>query len=260
MSDDLTMIANDREIGGWQSIRITRGIERMPSDFAVQMTERWPGEAQGYFDVIQAGDAVAVKLGGDLVLTGYVDRFVPTYSANQHSISVTGRSKCLDLLDCSADWPNGQLANVTTIDLAKKLAAPYGISVLLQATDNYIVPQYNVCFGESAFSIIEFHCRYTALLAYDNPDGNLVLARAGTTQAASGFSEGVNVQRASMAYAMDQRFAEYRIVRQTLNVLNDTGQGGFLIKSITDSNVRKPRLKYIVSDGGPDPTAIQRIQ
>ena len=262
MADDLTLVANGREIGGWQSIRVTRGIERMPSDFSVKMTERWPGETLGYFDVIQAGDAAVIHLGNDPVLTGYVDRFVPTYSAQQHSIMVSGRSKCQDLVDCSAEWPGGQFANVTTHDLATKLATPYGISVILQTSDSYIVPQFNLCFGESAYEIIEYNCRYTALLAYDNPDGNLVLARAGTTQAASGFTEGVNVQQASMAYTMDQRFSDYQILRQSIDVLHDLGDGGNLIWSIKDPNVSRHRLKYIVSDGGvtTKDAAIQRVE
>ena len=262
MIDDLVMVCNSREIGGWQSIRVTRGIERVPSDFAVRMTESWPGQAQGYFDVIQAGDPVQIKLGKDLAMTGYVDRFIPSYAPAQHTIYVSGRSKCQDLVDCSAEWPNGQIVNSTTFDLATKLAEPYGINVVLSGDDTYIVPQYNVSYGETPYSIIEFHCRYTALLAYDTPDGNLLLTRAGTKKAASGFTEGVNVQQATMSYSMDQRFSDYRIMWLSLDTLRDAGNGGNLIHEIKDSNVPRHRLRYLVSDGAL-PTAeaaVQRIE
>ena len=73
------------------------------------------------------------------------------------------------------------------------------------------IPQFNLMIGESAFEVIERVGRYRGLLAYDQPDGSLILAQVGATQAASGFTEGENVQEATLTWSMDQRFSDYDV-------------------------------------------------
>ncbi|MEW9584911.1 phage baseplate assembly protein [Paraburkholderia sp. DGU8] len=42
MSDDVSLTVNRSTVAGWTSVRITRGMERIPSDFDISMTERFP--------------------------------------------------------------------------------------------------------------------------------------------------------------------------------------------------------------------------
>ncbi|MEO6920526.1 MAG: phage baseplate assembly protein [Collimonas sp.] len=248
MDDDLTLTINDRVMAGWTDIRVTRGIERCPSDFDIGLTELYPGDASAF--VVQEGDSCQVKIGGDLVITGYVDRFIPSVSEGQHAIRVVGRSKCADLVDCSAEWPGGQISGSSVLGVAQKLAHPYGISVSATADVGLPIPQFNLNLGETPFDIIEHICRYSALLAYDDTDGNLVLSRVGTVQAGSGFTLGENVQSASIAYSMDQRFSEYKAFIQSMDVTSDLGDLGNLIAIATDANVLRPRRRFIIAESG----------
>jgi prophage tail gpP-like protein len=59
MIDDLTLIVGGRQISGWTSVRVTRGIERCPSDFEVEMTELYPDEASAF--VIQPGGHYRIR-------------------------------------------------------------------------------------------------------------------------------------------------------------------------------------------------------
>lgn len=253
MADELTLKIGGRSLSGWTQVRLSRGIEHCPSDFEISMTELYPGEAAAL--VVQPGDSCTVTLGQDLVLTGYVDRVHYGISAGQHVITVIGRSKCADLVDCSAEWPGGQISGSDALGIAQKLAKPYGIEVSAPGSTGVRVEQFNLMLGETAFEIIDRVCRYGALLAYDLPDGNLVLAQAAKVSAGSGFTQGVNVQSASMSYSMDQRFSEYRCVMQSMDVLMDTGEGGNLLAIASDPGVLRHRARYIVSEapsGGQD--------
>jgi len=253
MADELTLAIGGRQLTGWSQVRFSRGIERCPSDFEISLTERYPGEAEAF--VVQPGDACTVSLGDDLVMTGYVDRVAYGISAGQHTVIVVGRSKCADLVDCSAEWPGGQISGSDALGIAQKLAAPYGITVSAPGSTGVRVEQFNLMVGETAFEIIERVCRYGALLAYDQPDGNLVLAQAAQESAASGFTQGVNVQSATMTYSSDQRFAEYRCFMQSMDVLGDIGEGGNLLAVAKDPGVLRHRARYIVSEapgGGQD--------
>jgi prophage tail gpP-like protein len=253
MSDDLTLTVGNQTISGWLEVRVTRGIERCPSDFEIELTERFPGEADGVS--VKPVDACVVKLGDDPVITGFIDRTGYAISAAQHTLSVSGRGKCADLVDCSAEWPGGQISGADALEIATKLAKPYGITVSAPGSTGVRVQTFNLMIGESAFDVIERVCRFGALLAYELPDGSLVLAQAGKEKAASGFTQGVNVQTAGITYSSDQRFSQYECFLQSMDVLADAGEGGNLLANAADPGIERHRLKYIVTEapgGGVD--------
>lgn len=247
--DDVTLTVGSQIIGGWQRIRITRSIERLPMDFDIELTENFPGQLS--LVTITPQQLCEVRIGGDLVCTGYVDRYNPRISHGQHSIAVTGRSKCQDLVDCSAEWPGGQISGTSAADIASKLAAPYGllVTVLQDPSTLPAIPQFNLNPGESASDIIERITRYSNLLYYDDVDGNLILSQVDEkTMAASGFTEGINVEDASAMFTADQRFRDYLVTNQATAVLQDVGEGWSLIASSTDAEVIRNRKKIMISE------------
>ncbi|MFM0243780.1 phage baseplate assembly protein [Paraburkholderia sediminicola] len=284
MSDDLTLrlstctinpnaapgqptytTSNSRSITGWLSVRVSRGIERCPSDFDVSFTEPFPAVN----DVVaNPGDFCQVLLGSDVVLTGFVDRYLPSYGKNEHVIRITGRSLCQDLVDCAAHWTGMQFVSQPILTIAQQLCAVYGVKVALApgAIQGAPIAQLNIMVGESIYAVLERLCRFRGLLLYDQPDGSLLLAsggtQAGTTAsaigtatAASGFQEGVNVLTASAMYGMDGRFSQYDAVRQGLDTCQDVGDGGNLIATVHDPSVTRFRYRAIVSEsvlGGQD--------
>lgn len=262
MADDLSLKVAGRQISGWTAVKVTAGIERCPRSFDIQLTERFPGESGSL--VVQPGDPCQVLLGADQVINGYIDRFIPSIAGNQHAIRIIGRGKCQDLVDCAAEWPNSQISGSSVLGIAQKLAQPYGITVSADPTVDLgaPIPQFNIILTESAFEIIEKICRYRALLAYEGTDGNLVLSRVGTSKAASGFVQGENIQAASVTYAIDQRFSDYAAFLMSMDVLHDLGNGGNLLSTATDPNVKRHRKHVIIAEaggGGADVT-IQRVK
>jgi prophage tail gpP-like protein len=247
-SDDLTLVAGGRELSGWTRVRVTRGIERCPSDFQIEMTEKYPGQP---FDItVQPGDTCQVVIGNDLVITGYIDKVSPAFAPESHSITISGRSKCEDLVDCAAEWPGGQILGSSVLDIAQKLAQVYGITVSCTGAVGAGIPQFNLLLGETGYQVIERICRYRALLPYDGTDGNLILGAVGTTQAASGFAEGINVERARVVFSMDQRFSEYVAFLQSVDVFTDTGNGGNLLGMANDHGVPRHRRRVIIAEAG----------
>lgn len=221
--DDLIIEVNGQKVQGWESVRVTRGIERVPADFEIKMTERFPGELAPM--VIDAGDACVVYLGADRVITGYVDAVMPAIRGTTHEVMVRGRSKSADLVDCAAEWPGGQIQGTSALDVTKKLAAPYGVTVRALTEDlGPQIPQFTLILGETAFEIIERTCRYARLLAYDDTNGDLLLNQVSETRAASGFEEGVNVEAASAMQRMDIRYSEYVAYLVSIDNFNDFAQ------------------------------------
>lgn len=245
---ELTLKVGGQTIGGWTDVRVTRGIERCPNDFDIAFTELYPGDAAAV--VVVPGQPCQVCIGDDPVITGYVDRFSPSLTGDTHALRITGRGKCQDLVDCSAEWDGGQITNVTPLQLAQKLAAPYGITATALKNVSEVTPQFNIMLGETAYEIIERVCRWQQLLAYEGTDGNLVLAQTGTDTHNSGLVQGQNIEAASAAYTMNERYSVYAVFLQSMEVHGDVGAGGNLLGVATDPNVLRHRYKYMVAEAG----------
>lgn len=205
--DQVSLLINGKRIMGWDSIRITRGIERFPSDFELSLMDYYPATDEQ--QLVKAGDPCEVLIGEDKVITGYIDSWNPAINKSQHQVNVSGRGKCQDLVDCSAKWPNNVISQSNALQIAQKLASWYDISVSSDIGQLQNIPQFTLNWGESSQQVIERTSRWSALLYYELPDGNLFLTRAGTDIAASGVSQGVNIEEANYSDSMANRFSDY---------------------------------------------------
>ncbi|EKN5071354.1 phage baseplate assembly protein [Yersinia enterocolitica] len=225
LSDDLTLEVGGRAITGWSKVQVTRSIEKLPSSFELSLMDRYP--ASGGQQWVNPGDSCVVKLGNDAVLTGYIDSWDNKISGTTHEVTAKGRGKCQDLVDCSAEWPNSVISQSTVLQIAQKLAAPYGINVTSDITDMAVVPKFTLNWGETAQAVIEHVTRWAALLYYDQPDGHLYLTRVGSRKAASGVAQGINILSANLHTDTHQRFVDYTGVSLSSNsVARRSASGG----------------------------------
>lgn len=266
----VTLQAGGISITGWEGVRITRGLDQVPSDFDIILTEAYPGQASSI--VITPGDPCTVQIGSDTVITGYIDRYMPSFDAHSHDVRIMGRSKCEDIVDCSItpDVLNGgSMTTGSLVSLAQQLCQKYGVTV--KSLTGGQVPlsasgggplTFNAVLTETPYEIIERIARYASVLVYDDTDGNLVLANVGTSTHASGFQQGVNVEGASVSYSMDQRYQTYLPTLQSTNLFGTQGQGGVTYPPAKDSGVKRFRELIVVSEqfAFSDQFATLRIQ
>lgn len=248
MEEAIKLRLNNVELSGWTRLRVTQGIERCPSDFELEMTELFPGQAQDI--IVSPGDECVLLLNDASVITGFVDRVVPSISADGHEIRVTGRGRCQDLVDCAAVWPNYQMSNVTAYSMAQQLAAKYAVNVKCDVENLLVIPQINILPGESTFDIVERTARYSALLVYEGADGSLVLARSGTEAMTSGVQEGINLEAATVERSMDRRFSEIVVMLTGTNNVQDLrsiNDPHFIAK---DPNVPRFRRRVVIAECG----------
>jgi prophage tail gpP-like protein len=273
--DDLTLIVQPALGGqqtaftGWTSIRVTRGIERCPSDFEIIATERNPLEPTVL--QIYPGDQCQILLGSDLVLTGYIDQVMPSIGPSSHSIKIVGRSKCADLVDCSAMFSTFQMNNTNPVQLATMLCQPFGITVeAIGDIGNTSIPLFAVILTETPMEIIERISRYAALLAYDDTNGDLILTRVGSTTMQSGFAQGQNIQSAGAAFTMNERYSTVSaallstefLLGETAPADQATALNDDTLGSATDPGVLRHRpLLIIAEQNDPNFTITkQRVQ
>jgi prophage tail gpP-like protein len=247
MSDDLTLTVGGSQLSGWTDVSLTRVLLGMPNSFRIAATD--PSPLASAAQLVQAGQACSVQLGADTVITGYIDAVEAFYGPGGSGIAIEGRGKCQDLVDCSAEWPNSQVSGTSALDIATKLAAVYGITVKNNGPAGPAIPQFNINIGDTPQDIIERVTRLAALLYYEDQNGNLVLDQAGSTQAASGFTEGVNIERLRYRQSMNERYSDYWA---SMLSVNTTGlfenNDGLFFGHVQDPNVKRHRTLYLVAE------------
>lgn len=130
--DRLTLNVAGVEFAGWTACAVTAGIETAARSFSVRATVRYPGESNPLR--IAPGMPCAVLLGDELVINGWIDAVAPKQDADTSEITVTGRSRTADLVDCSCLDKPGQFAGMKAEEIAAALAKPYGVDVVAEVS------------------------------------------------------------------------------------------------------------------------------
>ena len=245
--NDITLIVGGQELGGWEDVEVTLRVEGFSNSFAVSVSAK-PGLTA------KAGDRCVVLMGSDQVIVGYVDRDSESADAESHKISLVGRGMTQDLVDCSAEWDGGQIADSDALQIATKLAQPYGIAVELGegASAGPKVPQFNVNYSETAAEIIQRVARNAGLVAYEDSKGKLILAGVGTKTAKSGIAYGKNVLAFNVENSVDARFSDYICMYFSVDPFQDIPGSNYFYQ-VNDLNVKRHRqLDIFVESGAVD--------
>lgn len=113
---------------GWHAVSVLRGLEQAAASFSCSLSERTT-DAPWEPWVLRPGAPCSIYLDGELVITGYIDTYAPRFDANSHGVEIRGRSKTADFIDGAAIVAGGQFKNLGILEIAQRLAKPFGLTV-----------------------------------------------------------------------------------------------------------------------------------
>ena len=267
VSDRVTLSVEGKDHGGWKSVRIEAGIERQARSFEVAVTDKWPGSATETARRIKPGDAVEVKIGKDLVCTGYVDATPIDYSSDSITIMIRGRSKTGDLVDCSADNPSekGQFKGLKAEAIAAKIAKQYGLKVQVEADTGAAIADHQVQQGETAFESLDRLARQRQIIISDNGAGDVVLLSPGSGgKAKSTLELGVNILSASAGFDYSEVYSKYKVKGQRSRGgddadWDDNSAAGLSSQGeATDNSLKRQRVLVVRQSGQADAGTCQK--
>ena len=256
-ADRLSLTVAGKVHEGWTEVRLTRGIERLAADLTLAVTER--RRAVGKPWVIRPGDACEVRIGGDLVITGWVDTYAPSLDATGHRVEIAVRSRTADLADCAAIVPGGRLAGLDLVQLARTLAAPFGLDAECDTDAGAPFRVVQVEQGETVFDLLERHARLRGVLLTDTPEGHVRITRAGSTKAGDALVQGANILKAGAEIGQAERFSAYIVLAQQQGVAGAAGTAAAGVRGeVRDKGIRRHRPRVIVAEGQADPATARR--
>lgn len=246
--DDVVVQLEGVTYRNWETVRIARELNSGAGTFELRATLTHPFPAK-------AGVEAKIRLGPHLAAVGYVDQLRLELTSDGHAITVSGRDKTADLVDCSTPPDLGSLSDVFLDEIAEKVAAPYGVEVRT-ITTGPIFPKFVPNPGDSAWASIERAARLRAKLCFPSAEGRLMIDSPGQFAAAGSIREGS--ADLSLAWSTLDRYQVYIVRGQ--NRGSDQGWGSAVAAieaRSTDSALRRPRTLVVVAESAVDQASAQ---
>jgi prophage tail gpP-like protein len=187
----VSVIAGGMRWTAWERVLVRASFQEGARSFRIEAAAEAGGAATAA--IFGKGQQIDIDFNADLAVRGYVDRYQPRMEEHKRaSISISGRGKSQDMIDCSAVHDTGHFANQTVLDIARALDK-FGVGV---SSDEKLtkIPIWRITPGESAFRAIEKICREQNLFCVGQPDGSLKITKGGKERHTGGLIEGVNIK------------------------------------------------------------------
>jgi len=219
MTAEISLETAGRRYGGWKRIVVSRSIEAFAGSFNFAASERSPADPTGR--PIRMGDEAVVRIGDEVLITGFIDRIGPSYDAQSHEITVAGQSKTGDLVHCSAAIAPGEWRNQKLEQIAAALVAPYGIRVRTEVSTGAAFPTFKLEPGDTVRGAIARAAAQRAVLVTNNGAGDLVLTRVGPDRVGVELRRGERTLSARGSFSDRDRFSIYTVRGQRRSADSD---------------------------------------
>ena len=246
INDDVILIVGGRKYGGWKEIEVVRSIETLANGFSLTAAAKEDGSGADF--QFRAGAACSIAIGTEKLFDGWVEQVKPEYSDTGHSITVSGRDRTGDLVDCSAVHKTGSWRNARIEAIAAELAQPFGINVSATADTGAPLAKFALQQGETVFAAIERMLRYRGLLAVSTVEGNVEII--------SPKKDGVDfaidpawLKEAQATHDTSERFSQYIVKGQASGSDNNHGAAVSKVRAeATDPAVSRYRPMLVIGE------------
>ena len=212
--DPITLRIDGVDWAFWKNTQVVRQMDAVAGTFAIGLADKWVEGASAL--PIAAGMECQVLIGKTKILTGYIDKASPSFSASDHGIVISGRDKSGDLVDCSAVHKPGHWQGLNAEQLCAELAAPFGVDVVTAVGVDIGAPfpSFKLEQGETAFEAMDRILKQRELLIAPDGGGGLVIVTSGILTSQTALVQGENILSASAAFDMTDRFSDYLVQGQ----------------------------------------------
>lgn len=242
------LVVNGTSYDVTESLSLHFSIEELAPSFDATYSERTE-DNQDPVQIVE-GDAIEITVDDEVVLTGYVDRVGEVDSGTSHDLTIRGRAKTSDLVDCSYESRDTQLNGKSIEQIGTLVCAPYGIAArldpALSAHADFLtlrkpIARFTVAYGETPFEALTRAARLKGLLLTTNAVGDLLFTRPASVPSLSLLRRGL-VDRWSYDGDAQGRYSDYYFTAQNPGTDTHSGKSSTHVKtSVKDSGVKRSR-------------------
>jgi len=237
----------------WKRVMIRASFKEAARSFEMEIAAELGGAQTNALFALFA--PIEIRAGADKVVAGYVDKRRPRFSKDSAEMTISGRSKGQDAVDCSAKHDTADFKKKHPREIATAIA-PKGVTF---TSDIDLTPvDYHLTPGETAFRAIEKLARAQGATLSGQADGSIKITNASKARKkhAGGLFEGKNIESGSADHDGSNRHSEYRVVGQAPK---GTGADALRIEGIArDAGVTRDRVLIVVHDDDADKDRLKK--
>lgn len=195
---------------------VTRNLKDLAGTFSFEHRDgaralaTFPYASPPALFMLRPGMSAKVYADGELVLDGFIKEVSPSIDPGMASVAISGEDKAGDLVDCAAapDGP-GEYKGVKLEEAAKRIAAPFGLSVKADVDTGAPFKRYPLDLAETGLSAIEKGARQRGVLVTSDGVGGVVITGTGKKRAPGRLKMPGNVIAASATFTEEGRHSEH---------------------------------------------------
>lgn len=251
-AQDITLIVGGLRFTGWTDVEISRSIDEFSDAWSLRATTRWAVvELHQLAIELDRGDAAEVWYGEIEIIRGWVEEISEVITADSWTVTISGRSRAGDLVDCSA-MAKGAWLQSSARQIAADLVAPF--SLLVRAT----LPELDAPirrFAADAEETVADTLRRLGLTlglrVRSTPRGDVEFFRpAAGPVAARSLAWGRNVRQISRKRSDVERFSTY-VTRVQVSADDDLhGAAASIAAAVDDAGMLRYRPLRIHAERG----------
>lgn len=246
MANKIVLTINSIKLDGWKSAKVTKSMESCAGSFELELVSLNTYEQF----LLMPQLPCTISIDNDILINGFIDKVIPSATANGFTYNISGRDKTEDIIDCGiedapAEW-------TTTFEkFAKILCKKHNISVVNDGTISSKVATFTIDTGETVFEALKNGARSFKILLMPNHDGNLLLGTAGDLLSYDSLIFGRNIKEFTYSADASNRYHKYLIKAQRKTGGNPWADDGNLhiFGEAIDEQVRSNRVKVLSADG-----------
>lgn len=255
--DAATFYANNKIFEGFKNMDYSKAMTALAGSFQLTFTDKWKIEREDF--ELKPGVRIHSHIGKEALFEGYVSRFNVNITSGSRNLTISGRDRTADLVDCSHTGPS-EFNDLGIKEIAEQMTKPFGIKVLNPDLVNLGAKfdKYTIRQGETVFEALNRAAKLRELILLTSTHGNLVLTKRANKRAGTELVEGVNMTLTGATFDESERFSEYTVKSQQSGILADIDQTTKSKAVSRDKGVNRFRPTVIVADNASDADGAQK--
>lgn len=220
----------------WKSFTVKQSLDQAAHSFSIETTDMGLDKLARWN--VKGGSEVEIEIDGNLIFSGYVQKYSVNIGASDHSISIEGASKAIDAVECSHLGPYFW-KNTTPEAIIAAVLKPFGFTATFDKPMKRIGKEgFKTEVETPPFEIIKKLAERDGLTVITDLNGNFRLYDGRNADDAGAIARGDYIA-ISADHDLSQAFSEI-IVKGQKNSRDKPSRAEFKSKQQSEVKVKNP--------------------
>ncbi len=264
----ITIEVNGVSYDGFTQVIIKRGFTNLANTFSFQSTDL---PVSSY--PIKQGDSCVIKVDGESVINGFIEKTSIRIDSQTHMITFEGRDITADVIDSTLSGDNEFTGNIDLPELCRRILKKLNLSKSIKVVADTQTPKLTVASastGQTAFKFLSKYANQQQVILNTDGSGNIVITRPtaetiGTNLRMIQGDNSNNILSATSKFDDTKRFNIYFMSSQANPSFIFDKAGNIEAKDVVkkfgkslDNDIRDSRQFFVVADNPNDNETIAK--